>query len=408
VPQVFIEQTARAREARVANASRDLNGQMAALQGEINAAQTSLAAERAKAQPDAAEVARLEALVAQHRSTLSGLLDSLQGIRLAEMQGADSLEVIEEAALPSAPVLPRTMTNTLLAGAVGALLAAGAAFLIEYLDDTIKRPEDVERTTRLPVFASVARFEATPDGMAPLVAKEPQIAVVEGYRILRTNLQFSTLGLGHSAVVLLVTGSQPGEGKTTTLANLGVSLAQAGKRVLLVDTDLRRPALHKQFGLQNKVGLTSLLLDGGARPEYVIQGTSVPGLGVLTSGPTPANPAELLDLPQMGATLDWLRKLVDYVLLDTPPVLSVADASILAQKVDGVLMVAEMGRVRSETFRQAVTTLQRVQARVLGVALNKVPGHGGSHYYHYYYGKPGEEPQRRRKKQPAPAAQSHG
>ncbi len=407
VAQVFIEQNERTRTARVADSSAGLQREMAALQAEITATQKSLDGERAAPSPNAAEVARLEALLAQQRSTHSGLLSSYEEMRVAEARSADSLAVVEPAVMPREPVLPRTLTNTLLAGVVGAMLAAGMAFLVEYLDDTIKRPEDVERTAHLPVLACVMRFGRTAEGQTPLVAGNPRAGAVESYRMLRTNVQFSTLGLDRSAAMLLVTSARPGEGKTTTLANLAVSLAQSGKRVLAVDTDLRRPALHKRFGLANTAGLTSLLLDAAANPERIVQSTGVAGLRLLTAGPIPANPAELLDLPSTAAICDRLRALADYVLLDSPPMLSAADASILAQKVDGVLLVAETGRVRTEAFRQAVTALQRVQARLVGVVLNKVSSRPGSYYYYYYYDRPGGERQRRRKKKP-PRAGARG
>jgi len=298
--------------------------------------------------------------------------------------GVNVLTVIEEAPLPAEPVGPRWWMQVALAAAMGLMLAVGAAFLIEYLDDTVKSPLDVERTANLPTFGVIIRFPRA-DEQGPLVALKPKSAIAEGYRVLRTNLQFAAMGLGQSAAVLLVTSAQPTEGKTTSLANLGVSLAQAGKRVLLVDTDLRRPTLHKLFNLPKEAGLTTLLLEREADPEYMIQKTEVEGLQVLPSGPVPANPAEVLGFAEMGALLERLRTMADYVLLDSPPVLSVADASVLAQKVDGVLMVVEEGQTRTEMFKRAVAMLQGVKARVLGAILTKVGARRGTYYYDYYY-----------------------
>ncbi|HUT15103.1 MAG TPA: polysaccharide biosynthesis tyrosine autokinase, partial [Anaerolineae bacterium] len=266
-------------------------------------------------------------------------------------------------------------------------VAVGTAFLIEYLDDTIKTPEDVERATHLPTLGAIAHFRRykMEDEKGPVMVTDPRSAIAEGYRMLRTNLEFSAMGMGQSGAVILVTSAQPVEGKTTTLANLGVSLAQAGKQVLLVDTDLRRPALHKQFRLPNEVGLTSLLLEQEADLRHVIQPTHVDGLRVLTSGRLPANPAEVLSFPETTNLLERLRPLADYVLLDSPPVLSTADASILAQKVDGVCMVVETGRTRTEVFRRAAAALEGVKARLIGVALNKVVARPGGYYDYYYY-----------------------
>ncbi|MBC7232385.1 MAG: polysaccharide biosynthesis tyrosine autokinase [Chloroflexi bacterium] len=386
IPQVFIEQNEKMQSARFASSKQSLAREMEALQADMESTQRKIEAERAKANPDAAELARLETLLAQYRSSYAGLLQSYEEIRMAEARGLDTVIVIEPAKVPLKPVLPRTLMNTLLAGVVGAMLAVGTAFFIEYLDDTVKSPEDVERVAHLPTFGTIAHFARFGvKGEEPIMAVRPKSAIAEGYRMLRTNLQFSTMGMGGSGAVLLVTSAQPLEGKTTTLANLGVSLAQTGKQVLLVDTDLRRPALHKQFNLQNEAGLTTLLLEREADVDRVIQETSVEGLRVLTAGRIPANPAEVLDFAETTALLERLRSLADYVLLDSPPVLSAADASILAQKVDGVLLVTEMGRTRTEVFRRAVAALEGVKARLLGVVLNKMTARPGGYYYGYYY-----------------------
>ncbi len=386
IPLIFSQRNEALQAARFATSQESLSREMDALQKEMAAAESAMQAERAKPSANAAEGARLEALLAQYRSTYAGLLQSYEEIRVAEARGFSTITVAEPAVVPGGPVLPRTRTNTLLAGVVGAMLAVGTAFLIEYLDDTIKSPEDVERAAQLPTFANITLFPSADTATQwPLMARQASSGAAEGYRVLRTNLQFATLGLGGSAVTLLVTSAQPEEGKTTTLANLGVSLAQAGKSVVLVDADLRRPSLHRQFGLQNKPGLTSLLLGAGADPERVLQDTGIKGLRLLTTGHLPASTAEVLDSPAFTALLAGLRPLADYVLLDSPPLLSVADPTILAQKVDGVLLVAEMGRTRTDLFARAVASLQGVKARVVGVVLNKVVVQPGSYYYDYYY-----------------------
>ncbi len=311
--------------------------------------------------------------------------------------GVNVLTVVEEARLPTHPVGSQGRMQVMLAAAIGLMLAVGAAFLIEYLDDTVKTPEDVERKTGLPTLGSIIRYPGT-NGEGPLTALEPRSAVAEGYRVLRTNLQFAAMGVGKSrqphqegeaeyrpGVILLVTSAQPSEGKTSSVANLGVSLAQAGHKVLLVDGDLRRPTLHRLFNLSKEAGLTSLLLEREADIEHVIQKTKVDGLRVLPSGPVPANPAEVLGFVEMGTLLERLRTMADYVLLDAPPVLSAADTSVLAQKVDGSLLVVEAGRTRTEMFERAVAVLQRVKARVLGAILTKVGLSRSTRSYDYYY-----------------------
>lgn len=386
VPVVFSRQNEEMQRSRYGSSKESLQKQMEAVNADIATAQASLDELRAAPTPDAVQISRLQDALVQYRTTYSNLVRSYEEIRVAEAKTMDTVTVVEPAVLASR-VGPKTATNTLLAVVVGAMIAVGMAFLIEYLDDTVKSPDDVERAAHLATFGAIVNFSKySSDGQGPIVAVKPKSSIAEGYRVLRTNLQFSAMGLGKSGTLLLVTSAQPQEGKTTSLANMGVSLAQAGKRVLLVDTDLRRPALHEHFQLPNEVGLTNLLLEREASVEHVIQRTTVDGLHVLTSGRLPANPAEVLSFPETAALLEQLRPLADYVLLDSPPVLSVADASILAQTTDGVLMVVEMGKTRTDVFQRAVAALEGVKANVLGVVLNKVSTRSGGYYYdHYYY-----------------------
>ena len=387
IPVVFSEHNEQMQLTRYKSSKENLQKQLEAVDADILATESSLEALRAQSEPDRLEIDRLEAALLQYSTTYSNLLRSYEEVRVAEAKTLDTVTVVEPAVLPTSPVGPKTATNTLLAAVVGVMLAVGMVLLIEYLDDTIKTPDDVERVTHLPTLGAIVDFRKYKlEGKeGPIAALHPKSAIAEAYRILRTNLEFSTLGMRQSGALLLVTSAQPVEGKTTSLANLGVSLAQAGKRVLLVDTDLRRPLLHEQFQLSNETGLTTLLLEPRTDIQSVIQPTKIEGLRILPSGRLPANPAEALSFPQTAALLEQLRPLADYVLLDSPPVLSMADASILAQKVDGVLMIVEMGKTRTDVFRRAVAALERVKAHVTGIVLNKVVSQPGGYYYDYYY-----------------------
>ena len=182
---------------------------------------------------------------------------------------------------------------------------------------------------------------------------------------------------------LMVTSTSSVEGKSTILANLGVLMAQAGQRVILVDTDLRRPYLHRLFGVPNAVGLTTMLLEQSLGLSDVLLDTEVPGLRLLTGGPIPPNPSELLELPRMQAIIEALCKQADVVLFDSPPVLAVADASVLATRLGGVLLIVDAGRTRTEEFRKAYEALTRVGANLLGITLNRVAPNGSSSYYYY-------------------------
>ncbi|MFQ5855798.1 MAG: CpsD/CapB family tyrosine-protein kinase [Anaerolineae bacterium] len=208
------------------------------------------------------------------------------------------------------------------------------------------------------------------DGRQRLVTlSDPRSLVAEAYRSLRTNLEFSSLD--EPLRTMIVTSPAPGTGKSTTLANLAVTMAQAGKQVILVDCDLRRPSLHEIFGVSNSAGLTSVILDDTISMPPLRE-TGVAGLRLLTSGPLPPNPAELLGSRRMADLIQTLQEQADMVLFDAPPVIAVADAAILASRVDGVLLVLNAGVTRRDHAQRAKAALNRVNARLVGTVLNNV------------------------------------
>ncbi len=192
----------------------------------------------------------------------------------------------------------------------------------------------------------------------------------EAFRTLRTNIHFSSLD--NPLKALLITSTDPGEGKSTVLANLAVAMAQAGNRVLVVDCDLRRPSQHRIFGLKNLAGLTTMMVESQAKEQPPLQETSVPNLRLLTSGPLPPNPSELLGSRRMAEVLAQLKAEADILLLDAPPIIAVTDAAILASKVDGVLLVVQAHKTRRDLARKAKGMLQKANANLLGVVLNNV------------------------------------
>ncbi|MBK9713717.1 MAG: CpsD/CapB family tyrosine-protein kinase [Kouleothrix sp.] len=204
-------------------------------------------------------------------------------------------------------------------------------------------------------------------GAALIALRDPRSPAAEAYRTLRTNLQFSSLD--KPLHTLLATSSAPDEGKSTTLANLAVTIAQSEQRVILVDCDLRRPTLHALFELPNEAGLTSMILSPEDAP-IPLQETGVPGLSLLTSGPLPPRPADILGSRRMEAVIARLRAEADIVLFDTPPVVAVTDAAVLATRVDGVLLVFQAGKTSRDRARQARQILEKVKANIVGVVLN--------------------------------------
>ncbi|GLI51882.1 capsular polysaccharide biosynthesis protein [Tepidanaerobacter syntrophicus] len=229
-----------------------------------------------------------------------------------------------------------------------------------------------------------------------MVMDDPKSLVSEAFRLLRTNLQF--MGVDKPLKRIVVTSSNPGEGKSFTIANLAMSIAATGSRVLLVDADLRKPKIHKIFLLENYKGLSSILA-GDISADFAPQEAGVENLHIVTSGPVPPNPAELLGSSKMKQFLNKVSSMYDIVLLDSPPVNSVADTSILSTSVDGVILVVEAGSTPREAAVLAKQQLDKVKAHVLGVVLNKVKQTGsGYYYYYYYYGESGGHEKKRKKR----------
>lgn len=390
LPIVFIERNQEWQLGRVSESRANLESEIANTENDL--AQTQEALNNVT---DDTERTRLETSLAQYRSTYSTLVASYQQVRIAESQALNNIVVAEPAIEPETPIRPRVMTNTLLAAIVGLLLALGAAFLVEYLDDTVKTPDDVSRVSGLSTLGAIARLKDT-GGARQLIAwlrtKAPES---EAYRTLRTNIQFSSVDKPVRS--LLVTSSSPGEGKSTTTANLAVVMAQTGQKVIVVDTDLRRPVLHKVFGVPNNMGLTTALLGGDTAPvESYLQPTEIDSLTVLTSGPIPPNPSELLGSHRMGHLVERLTGAADIVIFDSPPVLAVTDAAVMGRQVDGVLLVADAGHTREHALAGATVELQKTGTNLLGVALNRLDTRRGGYQYYYYYYYSEEEGGRRR------------
>jgi capsular exopolysaccharide synthesis family protein len=267
----------------------------------------------------------------------------------------------------------------------------GLAFLLEQLDDSIKDSDAVRTVTGLNTLASVERMMGAPssDPIYRLAALTyPNSSAAEAYRTLRSNVEFASID--EPCRSLLVTSAAPGEGKSVTAANLAVVYAQTGRNVLLVDADLRKGAVHEMFRLPNISGLTTLLRNPSTPLDDVALPTEDPNLRVLTTGPRPPNPAELIGSQRMQAILELLEGAADIVIFDSPPVQAVTDAALLSSSVDGTLLVIDANRGRRRAVVTAAETLERARANVLGVVLNVVPASEKSHYASYYAARPEE------------------
>ncbi|MCL4265645.1 MAG: polysaccharide biosynthesis tyrosine autokinase [Anaerolineae bacterium] len=350
-----------------------------------------------------ATLSRLETLRNEARVRYTDAFNKLNGLQVSQAQESSNLIQIESAQVNRNPIRPRTETNILLAALVGGILAAAFIFLIDYLDDTVKSPQEITADTGLSTLGTIAMIKGENLADRLITSSAPRDPVSEAYRVLRTNLSFSAVD--EELRTVLVTSASPGEGKSTTAANLAVVLAQTGKRVALIDADLRRPIQHKIFNTANNQGLTTAILDSNAPITFHLQKTKMPDLQVMTSGPIPPNPAELLNSQRMTQVVEELLKEVDVVVFDTPPVLTVADATILAPRMHGTLLVMESGKTRRAALLQAFERLDNANVHLLGVVINKLNprrlrGYGYYYKYHYYYSgvkEYGRTPRRKRR-----------
>ncbi|MPY94750.1 MAG: polysaccharide biosynthesis tyrosine autokinase [Acidimicrobiia bacterium] len=374
----------------------NVDAQLQALTDEVAALDAAIAAggpdeqvELLRSQRDrlAEEVANRRLPLLSQRTAYSQQLDELQLASSITENGGG--RVVSTAETPGAPVRPKTSRNLLLGAVVGLMLGIGLAFLREHLDDTIKSKDDLERATGgLVPLALVPTVGSWKDRQRPYVVslEEPSSAAAEAYRSLRTSVQF--IGLDTPLRVIQVTGSNAGDGKTTTLANLAVALARAGQRVVVVCCDLHRPRIHEFFGLENRVGLTSVLL-GKATVGAALQ--SVPrerNIAVLAAGPPPPNPSELLSSPRVANILASLTELSDVVLVDSSPILPVTDGLVVSHLVDATILVACAKVSTQQDTHRALELLRQVDAPLIGSVLNRVEAEDLYGYGSYNYSGP--------------------
>lgn len=327
------------------------------------------------------------------QSELAGIAAQQAGLRGTEVFARGGGQVIAPAEAPDEPFAPKPLRTGVLALVLGAMLGVGLAFLRDFLDDAIRSEDQAVQAAGHGVLGYIPRWAHGPDGdERPVTLVEPASPVAEAYRTLRTNIRF--VSVGRSSRSLLVTSALPAEGKTTTAANVAVALARAGTRVLLVGADLRRPAVHRTFGITAEPGLSDVLV-GDVELADVISDVGVPNLRVIPSGAVPPNPAELLSSPAMGRLVSELEQIADVVVYDGPPVLAVADALELAPKVGGTLLVIDMGSSGRNVVRQAASRLRGVGVDMSGIVLNNLDPNDGYYGYAYYHAYAQDDAQRK-------------
>lgn len=380
IAMVFSEQNRALQASRFATSKESLSTRLEQVDEQIETTGAAIQ-ELGEIPEEKAERDRLETVLTEYNKTYASLLQSYESVRLAEASSTSNVVQVENAFPAEIPIRPRTVRNTALGVVMGLMLGIGLIYLIDIMDDTLS-PEDVNRQLGLPVLGVISRHQI--ENGAPVVKNQPRSPVAEAFRSLRTNIQFASVD--KPLRTLLVTSPSPQDGKSTVAVNLGVSLAQSGYKVALVETDLRRPQVHKRLGLSNRDGISGMFVQSKIVLNGALRETSIDNLFALTSGALPPNPSELLGSEKMYEILNLVGERADIMLLDSPPVMAVTDAAVLAPRVDGVLLVVKPGSTKLAACRQAIDQLQRVGANILGVVLNDVEmNRSRYHYYRGYY-----------------------
>jgi succinoglycan biosynthesis transport protein ExoP len=335
-----------------------------------------------------------------NREIYKGLLQRMKEAGVSAGITASNIQIVDQAELPTKPYKPNKRLNLILAAVVGLFLGVGLAFFFEYLDNTVKTPEDVEQLIRLPSFGMVPEIsngrrrrleKGTSFPIELITFGHPKSMLSEAYRNIRTSILLSFSEKPPKKIA--ISSPNPAEGKTTTVINTAIALSQTGAKVVIVDSDMRKPRVHKIFDVEkeNGMGLSSFL-SGHAELDALIKKTEIPNLFYIPSGPIPPNPSELVGSILFKSMMKSLGERFDHIVLDSPPVLGFADSIILSSLVDGIILVALGGRTSRETLQRAKEALYQVNAKILGVVINRVNIHRsdyGYYYYRYhsYYGK---------------------
>jgi polysaccharide biosynthesis transport protein len=359
-----------------------VESQLDALQGEIQTTNESLLLKQEELL-DASSAVQISDI----QNEINGLqikLNSLQstyGTYLSNTQrGAiNTLSIIEPASLPSWPIGPNKPVIILLVSAIGFVLAGSAAHLLEYLDKTLKTPDDVSRVLSLPVIGFIGEMERKKSEV-DYVAHQPRSPIAESFRTLRTNIEFASVD--KPVRTILITSADTEDGKTTVATNLGIIMAQGDKKVVILDADLRRPNIHKSLSINGQPGLTDVFRDK-VNVFDAMRNWKDRKVSVVTAGTPPPNPSELLSSRRMDQVLSSLQEVADIVVIDGPPIL-VSDAVILASKVDAVLLVIRPGQTREDVAKALLQQMKRAGANMIGVVLNRVPRSGAEGYYAGY------------------------
>jgi capsular exopolysaccharide synthesis family protein len=317
----------------------------------------------------------LETKISNWQATYAELLKTVEG------GDVNTLNIVEEASIPSVPFSPNTRMNVLLAAAIGLVLSVGGIFLIEYLDDTIQSLEDTQQLVNLPTLAKVGRIKGNKYDSKLVALENPHSLEADSFRMLRMNIQSIS---GWQAIrTILFTSAEPSVGKSVTISNLGIVMAQFGNRVILVEADLRKPAIHRLFGITNTIGLKDLIIKSDLPVSDYLRETKIENLKLLTCGSEQVSSVEVLGSERMKDIIKELSSLADVVLFDGPPALMFSDTFLLGKLVNGVVIVSRAGRTRTELLIRTVNDLRLAGINLLGVVIQQRKGSDTEKYRYY-------------------------
>ncbi|TAN40913.1 MAG: polysaccharide biosynthesis tyrosine autokinase [Nitrospirae bacterium] len=320
--------------------------------------------------------------VETNRQLYDALIKKVKEQSITEQTQSVNVLIVEKAELPTAPVKPRKALNLLLGLIVGLFGGIGMAFFVEYLDHTVKSPDDAEAKTGATVLGLVPLMDVKEKPIETIVIKEPNSVIAESYKAIRTAILLSTAEKPPKRI--LVTSTSPEEGKTSTSINIASAIAQAGYSVLLLEADLRRPRISKVFGLSNAKGLSTFLTSTTVLEEVIHQDVA-PHLSILTAGPIPPNPSELLGSKRMKKLIEHLGEQYDFIICDSPPLLSVADSLMLDKVLDATIIVTRAGKTTYDAVRKGLRQLTDMKSHVLGIIINALDVKKSDYYYYRYY-----------------------
>jgi capsular exopolysaccharide synthesis family protein len=348
-------------------------------------------------------VLQREAESARHMYEL--LIKRFKETSLTEDMKTGNVRIVDPAEVPKYPIRPRKKLNIFLGIVFGLFMGIALAFTFEFLDNTLKNPEDIRNYLNVPYLGPVPSFDIEREDIENpelITQYSPKSTASESYRGIRTSLLFSSAD--RPPKIILVTSAGPSEGKTLTSTNLAITMAQAGSRVVIVDCDMRKPKVHKMFGIGRDKGMSSVLVSNELENvlQDVIIHSDIPNLDVIPCGPIPPNPSEIIGSQKMSRIMEKLQEQYDRIIVDSPPITAVTDATVLAKFVDGVMLVVHAGVTPRQVVKTGLEQVQGVDANVLGAVLNDVDTGKESYYYYqyyyYYYGEDGEKKHRNRRK----------